>query len=63
MNFGANMLSVGILGLFVSAALCTGVVVVRHEVRASGGDENRILDLCFWLLIGAIIGARLFDVA
>jgi len=63
MSFGANMLSVGILGLFVSAALCTGVVVVQHEVRASGGDENRVLDLCFWLLIGAIIGARLFDVA
>lgn len=62
MSFGANMLSVGILGLFVSAALGTGVVVVRHEVRASGGDEDRILDLCFWLLIGAIIGARLFDV-
>jgi phosphatidylglycerol:prolipoprotein diacylglycerol transferase len=63
MSFGANMLSVGILGLFVSAALGMGVVVVRHEVRASGGDEDRILDLCFWLLIGAIIGARLFDVA
>jgi phosphatidylglycerol:prolipoprotein diacylglycerol transferase len=63
MSFGPNMLSVGILGLFVSAALGTGVVVVRHEVRASGGDEDRILDLCFWLLVGAIIGARLFDVA
>ena len=63
MSFGANMLSVGILGLFVSAALGTGVVIVRHEVRASGGDEDRILDLCFWLLIGAIIGARFFDVA
>jgi phosphatidylglycerol:prolipoprotein diacylglycerol transferase len=63
MSFGPNMLSVGILGLFISAALGTGVVVVRHEVRASGGDEDRILDLCFWLLIGAIIGARLFDVA
>jgi phosphatidylglycerol:prolipoprotein diacylglycerol transferase len=63
MSFGANMLSVGILGLFVSAALGTGVVVVRHEVRAFGGDEDRVLDLCFWLLIGAIIGARLFDVA
>jgi phosphatidylglycerol---prolipoprotein diacylglyceryl transferase len=63
MSFGANMLSVGILGLFVSAALGTGVVVVRHEVRASGADEDRILDLCFWLLIGAIVGARLFDAA
>jgi len=63
MSFGANMLSVGILGLFVSAALGTGVIVVRHEVRSSGGDEDRILDLCFWLLIGAIVGARLFDVA
>jgi phosphatidylglycerol:prolipoprotein diacylglycerol transferase len=63
MSFGPNLLSVGIFGLFVSAALGTGVVVVRHEVRASGGDEDRVLDLCFWLLIGAIIGARLFDVA
>jgi phosphatidylglycerol---prolipoprotein diacylglyceryl transferase len=61
MSFGVNMLSVGILGLFLSAALGTGVVVVRYEVRASGGDEDRILDLCFWLMIGAIIGARLFD--
>ncbi|MGB5421017.1 MAG: prolipoprotein diacylglyceryl transferase family protein [Desulfobacterales bacterium] len=63
MSFGANMLSVGILGLFISAALGTGVIVVRHEVRASGGDEDQIIDLCFWLLIGAIIGARLFDFA
>ena len=62
MSFGANMLSVGIFGLFVSAALGTGVAVVRYEVRASGGDEDRILDLCFWLLIGAVIGARLCDV-
>ncbi len=61
MNFGANTLSLGILGLFISAALGTGTAVVCHEVRAAGADRDRILDLCFWLLIGAIVGARLFD--
>ena len=63
MSFGAYMLSVGILGFFIAASLGTGVVLVLHEARASEGDENRILELCFWLLVGAIVGARLFEVA
>jgi len=55
------MLSIGILGAFIAAALTTGIVVLRYEIRASGEYEGRILDLCFWLMIGAMAGAWLFE--
>ncbi|MFZ0241213.1 MAG: prolipoprotein diacylglyceryl transferase family protein [Desulfobacterales bacterium] len=60
---GANMLSIAIFGAFIAAALITGIVVLRFEVRAGGAKEDQILDLCFWLLVAAIAGAWLFDAA
>ncbi|MFZ0613240.1 MAG: prolipoprotein diacylglyceryl transferase family protein [Desulfobacterales bacterium] len=60
---GANMLSIGILGAFIAAALTTGIVVLRYEVRAGGAKEDQILDLCFWLLLAAMAGAWLCDAA
>ena len=57
------MLSIGILGTFIAAALATGIVVLRYEVRAGGAQEGQILDLCFWLLIAAMAGAWLCDAA
>ena len=50
-------------GLFVALGFLTGIAVARHEARRLGEQEEKIMDLAFWVLIGAIVGARLFYVA
>ena len=54
-----NNLPAFIFGFFLSAALVTAVLVIIAEARMLGGDENKIKDLCFWMMVAAIIGGRL----
>ena len=54
-----NNLPIFIYGLFLSAALVTAVLVILAETKMLGGNENQIQDLCFWMMIAAIIGGRL----
>jgi phosphatidylglycerol:prolipoprotein diacylglycerol transferase len=58
-----NNLPAIIFGFFLSAALVTAVLVIIAEARMLGGDENKIKDLCFWMMTAAIIGGRLAYVA
>jgi phosphatidylglycerol:prolipoprotein diacylglycerol transferase len=61
MSFDADILPSIVFGLFVSVALISGLQMIRAEIRAVGGAENRIADLCFWLMVAAIAGARCGD--
>jgi phosphatidylglycerol:prolipoprotein diacylglycerol transferase len=56
--FIPDILPLIIFGLFVSAALIGGLMMIRAEIRSAGGSEDRVADLCFWLLLAAIAGAR-----
>ncbi len=49
-------------GLFVAMGFLAGIWVAKQEARRLGENPERITDLCFFLLIFSILGARLFYV-
>ncbi len=54
--------SIHTYGLFVAIAFLAGIAVAMKEARRIGEDSERILDLCFYILIWAIVGSRIFYV-
>ncbi len=46
-------------GVFVAIGFLAGISYALREARRVGEDPEKILDLCFWILIAAIVGARL----
>ena len=61
MIFDADILPSIVFGVFVSVALIAGLQMIKAEIRSSGAAENRTADLCFWLMLAAIAGARFGD--
>jgi phosphatidylglycerol:prolipoprotein diacylglycerol transferase len=46
-------------GLMLAVAFIIGIMGARKALRDEGGDPDSIVDLGIWILVGAIIGARL----
>jgi phosphatidylglycerol:prolipoprotein diacylglycerol transferase len=46
-------------GLMLAVAFIVGIIGARKTLRDQGGNPDSIVDLGIWILIGAIIGARL----
>jgi phosphatidylglycerol:prolipoprotein diacylglycerol transferase len=55
-------LSLYTYGFFVAAGFVVGITIIRHEAKRLGEDQDKIMDLCFYVLIAAIVGSRLFYV-
>lgn len=49
-------------GFFVAVGVLAAIFFARYEARRVGVDPDRIMDLCFYLVIAAILGSRLFFV-
>lgn len=49
-------------GFFIAIGVLAAVLFARHEAKRLEVDPNRITDLCFYLVIAAILGSRLFFV-
>ncbi len=49
--------------LFIAVGLISGILLVKREAERTGEDLEKIMDLCFYLLIAAIVGSRLFYIA
>jgi phosphatidylglycerol:prolipoprotein diacylglycerol transferase len=58
MNVHVDILPSIVFGLFVFVALISGLFMIKAETRQAGVAENHIADLCFWLMIAAIVGGR-----
>lgn len=56
-TYGYSLLT---FGFFTAVALVAGIYMFREEAKTTGCDLQRIDSLCFWMLIAAILGARLF---
>jgi phosphatidylglycerol:prolipoprotein diacylglycerol transferase len=56
---GIGPLSIFIYALSVTLSLMAGLAFARHEARRSGVEQSRIMDLCLYILVAAILGARL----
>ena len=50
-------------GLIVALALLTGLWLVVNEGQRKGFSKDALFDITPWLMLGGIIGARLFHVA
>jgi phosphatidylglycerol:prolipoprotein diacylglycerol transferase len=55
-------LSIHTYGFFIALGFLTGIFLAKNEAKRLGADHEKILDLCFYLLIAAIVGSRLFYV-
>ena len=60
--FKIGKLSLYTYGLFVALGFVSGILVARHEAKRLQEDQDQIMDLCFYVLIAAIVGSRLFYV-
>lgn len=56
-------LSIFTYGFFIALGFLAGIYFAVKEARRLGEEPEMIMDLCFYLLIAAIIGSRLFYVA
>ena len=49
-------------GVFVAMAFLSAIALALREARREGEDANKILDLCFYVLVAAILGSRVLYV-
>lgn len=49
-------------GLFVSLGFLVGLWLARQEAKRRGLATGKVVDLCFWIIVGAFLGARLAHV-
>ena len=49
-------------GVFVAMAFLSAIALALREARRVGEDADKILDLCFYMLIAAIVGSRILYV-
>lgn len=47
-------------GVFLAIGFMYGISLAVKEARRLGQDPEKMLDMSFWILIGAIVGSRLF---
>ena len=58
--FKIGKFSVCSYSFFIAIGLISGILLARKEAKRTGEDPEKIMDLCFYLLIAAIVGSRLF---
>jgi phosphatidylglycerol:prolipoprotein diacylglycerol transferase len=47
-------------GFFVAAGALAAIVFARYQARQTGLNPDQITDFCFFLVVAAIVGSRLF---
>ncbi|NOY69467.1 MAG: prolipoprotein diacylglyceryl transferase [Deltaproteobacteria bacterium] len=50
-------------GFFIALGVISGITLAKSEAGRIGIDPDKIMDLCFYIILFSIIGARLFYVA
>jgi len=56
-------ISIFTYGFFIAVGFLAGILLATKEAKRLGEDNEKIMDLCFYILVAAIIGSRLFYVA
>lgn len=49
-------------GLLVASGFFVGILLAAHQGKKEGFDPQTILDLCFYILLSAVLGARILYV-
>ncbi len=50
-------------GVMIAVGVLFGLFIVRREAKANGLDPDVYTDLCFYAIVAAVIGSRVFYVA
>ncbi len=61
--FNFHSLTLYSYGFFVALGVLAAIFFARHEARRTGVDPDQIMDICFYAVVAAIVGSRLFYVA
>jgi len=61
--FDIGPVAIRSFGLFLTVGYLLGTFFVWREGKRQGYNEEKLLDLCILILIGALVGARLYFVA
>jgi phosphatidylglycerol:prolipoprotein diacylglycerol transferase len=61
--FKIGKFSVYSYSFFIAIGLMLGILLARKEAKRTGEDPEKTMDLCFYLLIAAMVGSRLFYIA
>ncbi len=56
-------ISIFTYGFFIAIGFLAGIFLATKEAKRLGEDHEKIMDLCFYILVAAILGSRLFYVA
>jgi phosphatidylglycerol:prolipoprotein diacylglycerol transferase len=60
--FKLGPISVHTYGFFLAMGMLAGIYMARSEARRYNLDPDKIMDLCFYIVIAAIVGSRLLYV-
>ncbi|MFH1598424.1 MAG: prolipoprotein diacylglyceryl transferase [Patescibacteria group bacterium] len=61
-QFSIGPLTIQVWGLFLALAFLVSIIASGYELKRKGLQHRIILDLSVWVIIGAIVGGRLFYV-
>jgi len=45
-------------GVLIALGFLIGIILAAREARRIGQSQDRMLDLCFWILVSGLVGAR-----
>ena len=54
--------SVHTYGFFIALGVLSGLFLARHEARRMDLDPDKVVDACFYIVMAAIVGSRVFYV-
>ncbi len=58
-EFGFLNLQIFTYGLLVATGFFSGILLAAHLGKQEGLDQKKILDLCFYIVIAALVGSRI----
>ena len=62
LSYELGPLSVQVWGSFVAMGIFLGLYIVHHRAKKEGLESQVLIDAGLWMIIGGLIGARVFHV-
>lgn len=57
-----DLITIHTYGFFIALAVLAGMFIAKYEAKRLGIDPDKVVDACFYVVIAAIVGSRLFYV-
>ena len=60
--FQSDFISIRWYGVFLASGIALSVLVLINLFKKKGWNSDQVLDLCIWLIIGGLVGARMGEI-